>query len=137
KMKSFVNIRPIWTDMCSNSCCVYTENYKKLTKCPICKSDRYYYNKARKLCQQFAYFLLAQHLIIQYGDSDCATKLRYRANYVLQRLYKNNTQIEDVFDGIQYKELVQNGHFQDERDVVLLALIDSYQIFRQKTNDCW
>ncbi|RIB29959.1 hypothetical protein C2G38_1949560, partial [Gigaspora rosea] len=49
-LKSFVNIRPIWTDMCSNSCYAYTGNYKKLTKCPICKSDQYYYNKARKPC---------------------------------------------------------------------------------------
>ncbi|RIA99894.1 hypothetical protein C2G38_2315294 [Gigaspora rosea] len=78
-------------------------------------------------------FFTCTCLIIQYRDSDRATELRYRANYVSQRLYKNNTQIEDVFDGIQYKELVQDGHFQDERDVALLASIDGYQIFRQKT----
>jgi hypothetical protein len=45
--------------------------------------------------------------------------------------------IGDVFDGKCYLELLKMGYFQDERDVALIGSIDGYQIFRQKTDDCW
>ncbi|CAG8529640.1 11950_t:CDS:2, partial [Gigaspora margarita] len=104
KLKLFVDIEPIWMDMCFNSCYTYTGNYQTLVKCPICKLDRYYYlRKNRKSQQQFVYFSLGQRLSIQYRDYDHATELRYRFNYVIQ----NNNQIGDIFDGTYYKELVQ------------------------------
>ncbi|CAG8662147.1 25383_t:CDS:2, partial [Gigaspora rosea] len=90
--------------------------------------------KNGKLRRQFVYFSLGQRLSIQYRDYDRATELRYRPNYVMQN---NNNQIGDIFDGTRYKELVQDGHFQDECDVALVVSIDGYQIFRQKTDDCW
>jgi hypothetical protein len=137
KLKSIVNIKPIWEDMCPNSCCAYTGSYNNLINCPICKSERYQNNRIRQPRQQFAYFSIIERLTIQYGDYDRAKELRYRTDYVLRRSYRNNNQIGDIFDGTCYKELVQNGHFQDERDVALIASIDGYQIFRQKTDDCW
>jgi len=38
---------------------------------------------------------------------------------------------------MKYKELVFKGFFQDDWDVALTGSVDSYQIFRQKTDDCW
>src|SRR2546425_560825 len=35
------------------------------------------------------------------------------------------------------KELVEEGFFADERDIALIGSTDGYQIFRQKTDDCW
>jgi len=134
QLKSIVHIKPVWTDMCPNSCCAYTENYRKLTKCPICETERYQNEKPR---QQYSYFSLIERLIIQYRDYERARELRYRANYTSQKLYKRNIQIGDIFDGDHYKKLVRDGYFQDERDVALLASVDGYQIFRQKTDDCW
>jgi hypothetical protein len=32
---------------------------------------------------------------------------------------------------------LQKGYFKDERDIVLSASTDGFQIFKQKTNDCW
>ena len=43
----------------------------------------------------------------------------------------------DVFNGTHYKSLVDSGLFLDYRDVALMESTDSYQIFRQKRNDCW
>ncbi|GES98992.1 transposase domain-containing protein [Rhizophagus clarus] len=45
--------------------------------------------------------------------------------------------IGDVFDGAQYKNLLQKGYFQDDRDIVLLGSVDGYQLFKQKCDDCW
>jgi len=32
---------------------------------------------------------------------------------------------------------VEEGNFPDYRDVALTASLDGYQIFKQKTDDCW
>ncbi len=45
--------------------------------------------------------------------------------------------IGDIFDGARYKKLLSNGYFKDDRDIALTGSIDGYQIFRQKTDDCW
>ncbi|GBC18933.2 uncharacterized protein OCT59_015223 [Rhizophagus irregularis] len=125
QLKSIVHIEPIWIDMCLNSCCAYTESYRKLTKCPVCGSERFQHKKP---CKQYSYFSLIERLTIQYRNYDRAKELRYRTNYTSQKLYKCNIQIGDVFDGDHYKELVQNGHFQDERDVALLASVDEIRV---------
>jgi len=36
-----------------------------------------------------------------------------------------------------YKDLINDGYFTDERDIALIGSTDGYQIFRQKTDDCW
>src|SRR5688572_1287208 len=83
-LKSIVYIEPIWIDMCPNSCCAYTENYKKLTVCPICGTERYQHKTLRPF-QQFSHFSLIERFIIQYKDYDRARKLGYRANYISQK----------------------------------------------------
>ncbi|CAG8741771.1 4899_t:CDS:2, partial [Gigaspora margarita] len=97
---------------------------------------------ANNIFDELAIVLRLFKIKVQYNLTDeafqqtmIAANIEPITNYVSQRLYKNNTQIGDVFDSIQYKELVQDGHLQDERDVALLALIDGYQIFKQKTDD--
>ena len=51
--------------------------------------------------------------------------------------FDENGEIGDVFDGKCYLDLLKMGYFQDERDIALTGSIDGYQIFRQKTDDCW
>ncbi|GET62641.1 hypothetical protein GLOIN_2v1644898 [Rhizophagus irregularis DAOM 181602=DAOM 197198] len=43
----------------------------------------------------------------------------------------------DIFDGLLYKDLLQRGFFKDERDIALSGTCDGYQIFEQRTDDCW
>jgi hypothetical protein len=100
KLKSIVHIKPVWTNMCLNSCCTYTGNYRKLTKYPICGIERYQHEKP---CQQYSYFSLIERLTIQYKDYDRTKKLRYRTNYTSQKSYMDNVQIGDIFDGDHYK----------------------------------
>jgi hypothetical protein len=49
----------------------------------------------------------------------------------------DDSNIGDIFDGNIYKELVNEGFFANERDIVLVGSTDGYQIFKQKTDDCW
>ncbi|GBB97952.1 hypothetical protein RclHR1_03100014 [Rhizophagus clarus] len=70
QLKSIVHIELVWTDMCLNSCCcAYTENYRKLTKCPVCGSELFQHKKP---CKQYSYFSLIKHLTIQYRNYDRA-----------------------------------------------------------------
>ena len=36
-----------------------------------------------------------------------------------------------------YQDLLQRGFFKDERDIALSGTCDEYQIFEQRTDDCW
>ena len=72
---------------------------------------------------------------LQYNNPERAMKLRYRHQYVNQDKY-NEDNIEDLFDGSLYKELVEDGYFADERDIALIGSADGFQIFKQKTDDC-
>jgi hypothetical protein len=78
------------------------------------------------------YIPLLDRFCIQYADLERSFKLRYRS----QR-EECDDGYSDIFDGDLYKELVEEGFFTDERDIALIGSTDGYQIFRQKTDDCW
>ena len=50
---------------------------------------------------------------------------------------KSTKDLDDIFDGDIYKELVNENLFNDKRDIAFTASCDGYQIFKQKTDDCW
>jgi hypothetical protein len=74
---------------------------------------------------------------MQYGEKKRANLLRYRNEYTRSVEYRINKKIGDVFDGVNYKNLVNTGFFGDFRDVALLGSSDGFQIFRQSRDDCW
>jgi hypothetical protein len=134
-LKNIVSLKPIWVDMCINSCCAFTGNFKTLNKCVYCNSDRY--QESGKSRIQLAYFSIQDRFTIQYQDPIRARQLRYRSNYINREGYDTDGTIGDVFDSTQYKNLTQKGYFQDDRDIALLGSVDGYQLFRQKCDDCW
>jgi hypothetical protein len=87
--------------------------------------------------RQMAFFSIKDRLKIQYQDKNGSEKLRYRANYTCRQGFGLDGKIGDVFDSERYQKLLSNGYFKDDRDVALTGSIDGYQIFRQKTEDCW
>jgi hypothetical protein len=139
-LKKLVDIKPQWIDMCIYSCCAYTGEFENKEQCPYCNTPRYQkinHSHQKKSRYQFAYFSLKERLKIQYKNSDRADELRYRYRYTLRNNFGKDGKIEDVFDGKCYLDLLKMGYFQDERDIALTGSIDGYQIFRQKTDDCW
>jgi hypothetical protein len=36
-----------------------------------------------------------------------------------------------------YKDLLEKDFFSDQRDIAFTVSCDGYQIFKQKTDDCW
>ena len=83
------------------------------------------------------YFSIQDRFIIQYKDPTRAKQLRYRSEYIAREGYNIDGVIGDVFDSVQYKNLLRRGYFQDDRDIALLGSIDGFQLFRQKCDDCW
>ena len=133
-LKSIVLIEPIWVDMCINSCCTYTGQYKYHNECKICQTPRFRDQKHAR--RQMAFFSIKDCLKIQYQDPTRSEKLRYRSTYVSRPDFNSDGKIGDIFDGARYKELLLKGFFKDERDVALTGSIDGYQIFKQKIDDC-
>src|SRR6185437_3829036 len=83
-LKNMVPFKPIWIDMCINSCCAFTGNFKTLNKCIYCKAERYQEGRSRA---QVAYFSIQDRFIIQYQDPIRAKQLRYRSKYITREGY--------------------------------------------------
>ncbi|GES89296.1 transposase domain-containing protein [Rhizophagus clarus] len=43
----------------------------------------------------------------------------------------------DIFDEMLYQDLLQRDYFKNGRDITLSGSCNGYQIFEQKTDDCW
>jgi len=137
KLASLVSIDPIWIDCCVKSCCAFTGNLKNLQECPICGEARYKNSKKKIGKKKMAFFPLKNRFIIQYQNYNRSLELQYRNNYITSQKYLQNRSYGDIFDGRRYQELVEEGHFTDYRDIALTASLDGYNIFKQKTDDCW
>ena len=83
------------------------------------------------------FFPLLDRLKLQYNDPKRSSDLRYRHRYVNDDEYEKGG-LGDIFDGNLYKEIIDDGeYFNDERDIALIGSTDGYQIFKQRTDDCW
>jgi hypothetical protein len=131
-LKEITGLVPVFYDMCENSCICYTEKYEYYQSCPICDSARLdTKGKAKKV---MPYLSIKDRLKIQFSDKTRAKELLYRHEFITN---KEDNDLDDIFDGKIYKELVNKNLFNDERDVAFTASCDGYQIFKQKTDDCW
>jgi len=80
------------------------------------------------------YLSVKDRLKLQFHDANRAKELYYHHEYITD---KDDDDLNDIFDGKIYKELVNENLFEDKRDVAFTASYDRYQIFKQKTDDCW
>ncbi|GET55729.1 transposase domain-containing protein [Rhizophagus irregularis DAOM 181602=DAOM 197198] len=135
KLGSIVGIEPKIYDMCVNSCCAFVGVLENETKCKFCKEDRYYSNgKARK---NLPFISIIERLKLQFKNPERSKELLYRHNYTCNKGEFAHNNIGDIFDGQIYQELLNDEYFPDPRDIAFTASCDGYQIFRQKTDDCW
>jgi hypothetical protein len=131
-LKETTGLIPTFYDMCENSCICYTGQYESYQNCPTCDSTRLdTRGKAKKV---MPYLSVKDRLKIQFSDENRAKELLYRYEYIIN---KEDNDLDDIFDGKIYKELVNENLFSDKRDVAFTASCDGYQIFKQKTDDCW
>jgi len=63
---------------------------------------------------------------------DCEYNLITKVNFFLKK-----RPLKYVSFNRLYKDLLQRGFFKDERDIALSGTCDGYQIFEQRTDDCW
>ena len=116
---------PVFYDMCENSCICYTEEYESYQRCPICESARLdTKGKAKKV---MPYLSIKDRLKTQFSNENRAKELLYHYEHITN---KNDDDLDDIFDGEIYKELVNKNLFNDKRDVAFTASCDGYQIFK-------
>lgn len=133
-LEKLTGLVPIFYDMCENSCICYTGIYESFQSCPLCDSSRYdLTNKSKKV---MPYLSIKKRLEIQYNNKVRAEELLYRHQYINNKDI-DSEDLEDIFDGKIYKELLEINLFNDKRDIAFTVSCDGYQIFKQKTDDCW
>jgi Transposase family tnp2 len=115
---------------CVRSCVAFTGPHANLTACPYCNEPRFISsNRPRRTYNIMPIIPRLRH---QFRDPKRCEQLLYRA-----RFQQDVREIQDIFDGDRYNELRDQGFFNDDRDVALSMSTDGFQIFRQKTHDCW
>src|SRR6266498_3854687 len=133
-LKDITGLVPVFYDMCENSCICYTGQYETYQNYPICESTRLdIRGKAKKI---MLYLLIKDRLQIQFNDENRAKELLYHHEYIINK-HNDNNDLDNIFDGKIYKELVEENIFNDKRNIAFTASCDRYQIFKQKTDDCW
>src|SRR6266542_2456137 len=75
-------------------------------------------------------------LKIQYNNKVRDKELLYCYEYITNKELDDND-LDDIFDGDIYKELLERNLFKNNRDIAFTISCDGYQIFKQKTDDCW
>jgi glycosylphosphatidylinositol transamidase (GPIT) subunit GPI8 len=83
-----------------------------------------------------SYLSIKKRLKIQYNNKIRAEELLYRYRYITNKEIESED-LEDIFDGNMYKDLLEKDFFSDQRDIAFTVSCDGYQIFKQKTDDCW
>jgi len=131
-LKNITGLMPVFYDMCENSCICYTGQYESYQNCPICDSTRL--DERGKVKRIMPYLSIKDRLKMQFSNEHRAKELLYRYEYITN---KDDDDLDDIFDGKIYRELVDENLFNDKRDVAFTASCDGYQIFKQKTDDCW
>src|SRR6266542_2516843 len=133
-LKNTTGLIPVFYDICENSCICYTGQYETYQNCLICKFTRLdIRGKAKKI---MLYLSIKDRLQIQFNDRNRAKELLYHYKYIINK-HNYNDDLDDIFDGKIYKELVEENLFNDKKDIAFTASCDGYQIFKQKTDDCW
>jgi hypothetical protein len=82
------------------------------------------------------YLSIKKRLKIQYNNKISAEELLYQYWYIINKKVESED-LEDIFDGNIYKDLLEKDLFSDQWDVAFTVSCDGYQIFKQKTDDCW
>src|SRR6266542_1924676 len=131
-LKEFTGLVPTFYNMCENSCICYTDTYENYQSCPLCKSSKY--NSNNKSKKVMFYLSIKERLKIQYNNKAKAKELLYRFKCIND---DENNNFKDIFDGNIYKELLKRNLFNDKRDIAFTVSCDGYQIFKQRTDDCW
>src|SRR6266496_4166808 len=130
-LEEFTGLVPTFYDICENSCICYTDVYES---CPLCNLSRYDSNNKPK--KVMPYLSIKEMLKIQYNNKVRAKELLYHYEYITNKELDDND-LDDIFDRDIYKELLERNLFKNNRDIAFMISCDRYQIFKQKTDDCW
>src|SRR6266496_3425418 len=132
-LEEFTGLVSTFYDIYENSCICYTDVYKSYQNCPLCNSSRYDSNNKPK--KVMPYLSIKEMLKIQYNNKVRAKELLYRYEYITNKELNDND-LDDIFDGDIYKELLERNLFKNNRDIAFTISCDGYQIFKQKIDNC-
>src|SRR6266542_6740683 len=133
-LEKFTGLVPTFYNICENFCIYYTNVYESYQNCLLCNSSRYDSNNKPK--KVMLYLSIKEMLKIQYNNKVRVKELLYHYEYITNKELDDND-LNDIFDGDIYKELLERNLFKNNKDIAFTISCDGYQIFKQKTDDCW
>jgi hypothetical protein len=126
-------------DCCINSCIAYTGSYAELETCPICTHLRWRTNRngGQTAFQQFVYIPLTPRLQYQYQCRQRAfTMQSYCLPFFERPLNHTLSEINDWWAAQRYRDLRQQGLFNQSTDIALQLLLDGVQLVERGNHSC-
>ncbi|KIY62599.1 hypothetical protein CYLTODRAFT_359858 [Cylindrobasidium torrendii FP15055 ss-10] len=146
-VEELTGVRPVYRDMCWNSCVAFTGPLSSRLTCPLCGEQRYQ-SDGKTPRKRFVTLLLAPQLQAMWRTPDGARLMQYR-NDLTEKLLDELDQTDDAgnprprtskftdfFSGLEYLKAVDLKNIRD-KDMVLVLLIDGAQLYRSKVSECW
>src|SRR6266540_1170260 len=133
-LEEFTEFIPTFYDIYENFYICYTDVYESYQNCLLCNLSKYDLNN--KLKKVMPYLSIKEILKIQYNNKVRAKELLYHYEYITNKKLDDND-LDNIFNEDIYKELLERNLFKNNRNIAFTISYNRYQIFKQKTDDCW
>jgi hypothetical protein len=134
------------TDMCYDSCVVFTGPYSELHACPLCSEPRFETvsrgNKRVSVPRKQALMIpIGLQIQAQYQSPESAWNMGHRRRVMealLSHLHAGGSidEYNDIYCSSILLEATQRGDLSPE-DTLLMFLIDGTQLYESKQSNCW
>ena len=119
--------------MCVNSCILYYgPEYGRLECCPVCNAPRM--TSDGKTRQHMLYFPFTVVLVSLLNNPAKRKLLRYRSLHTVEA--GDDALFSDVYDGINYRKIVEAGSLPSPDDMLLSLSFDGFQPFKKTVYSC-
>ncbi len=121
------HLKMIWYDSCKNDCIAFTGSYADLEKCPACNEPR----NSEKSIYQIPVINYLKHI---FQTKNSCESMLYRYNNDSQKESETDGYriIEDVYSGVNYRKLIEEGFFKSKWDFAYSMTLDGYSIMKDK-----
>ena len=119
-LKSKLNFKGQVYDVCKNGCKLYDPN-DSTEHCEHCNEKRFEHNKPEKPKAVMNILSIGECLAQMLADTNTNQLLKYRSE-------RENIpgEFSDIFDGQNYKDLLQKGFFSNPNDIAIGIFTDGF-----------
>lgn len=131
-----VDLHEVLIDTCFTGCVAFTGSRAAMTACDVCKQRRYKPGSSIPR-RQVTYWPLIPWLTSMLEDPVLGLDMTAGMAHARQRASQPISSYEDWYDGSNFRNAVERGHFRSDTDVALSFSTDGFEAWRQQGFQGW